>query len=303
MRPHAGLVLILFALATFGAPLALAVGGVAKARGRSPYTAQPSWDWRLTLASTLTYVLAFNLVFITQELFLVLPKALTPGLHPVLYHNDHRWTGADPVARLYQGTGALAILCIGLAAAAWVNLRPPRSPAVRLFIIWVAFSGLFQSLPQVVAGAALPGNDVGMALDYLGATLPAMWVAAGAAVVAMAAAGLTLTEPLLQLGDAPEGRANGSVRAWIAFQMATLPAVLGIPLILPFRIPGAIDQVLIVPVAVTVLGVVWVQAWSWWVADVRVSTLLHRPAIARPFLACLVLLLFFQVILRPGIAF
>jgi hypothetical protein len=39
---------------------------------------------RLTLSSALLYSLAFNLTFFIQELLLVVPKALTPGLHPTL---------------------------------------------------------------------------------------------------------------------------------------------------------------------------------------------------------------------------
>jgi len=39
-----------------------------------------TWNWKLTSASALIYTLAFNLIFFIQELFLVLPKAFTPGL-------------------------------------------------------------------------------------------------------------------------------------------------------------------------------------------------------------------------------
>jgi hypothetical protein len=56
----------------------------------------------------LLYTLAFNLTFFIQELFLVVPKALTPGLRPTLFHNNHLWQGEHPLASLFQGTGALA---------------------------------------------------------------------------------------------------------------------------------------------------------------------------------------------------
>ena len=51
-------------------------------------------------------------------------------------------------------------------------LRPSR-----LFLIWMAYHGLFQSLPQVVIGAINPRNDVGMAMDYfeLGPTGKTLW--------------------------------------------------------------------------------------------------------------------------------
>lgn len=303
MRPHAGLVLTLFALAALGAPLALALIGTVRSGARPSWPARPSWDWRATAASTLVYVLAFNLVFITQELFLVIPKALTPGLHPVLYHNNHDWTGANPVARLFQGTGALAILIIGLAAMLWVTQRPPRAALARLVLVWTAFCGLFQSLPQLVAGAVLPGNDVGMAMDYLGLTLPQIWLAAGLAVVAMTAGGLALTRSVLELGSAPAGPAVGGMRGWRVFQLATLPALLGVLLILPFRAPGPLDQVAVVPVAATVLGLAWVQAGAWRSAEPRPLPPLRRPRLGVLVGAMFVVLIFFQLVLRRGIAF
>ena len=41
-------------------------------------------------------------------------KAMTPGLHPVLYHNDHEWTGPSPCVELLQGVGAIATISIVL---------------------------------------------------------------------------------------------------------------------------------------------------------------------------------------------
>src|SRR5436190_23232431 len=73
--------------------------------------------WRPMAHSLLAYVLAFNLIFFVQELFLAWPKALVPGIKVTLFHNDHRWLGEAPIANLFQGTGALAILFCGLAFA------------------------------------------------------------------------------------------------------------------------------------------------------------------------------------------
>ena len=71
---------------------------------------------RLPTGSILLCALAFNLTFLWQELWLVIPKALTPGLHPILYHNNHNWTGDSPRVDLLQGTGALATLVSGLSS-------------------------------------------------------------------------------------------------------------------------------------------------------------------------------------------
>ena len=70
------------------------------------------WNWKQSVASALLYALAFNLVFFVQGFFLVLPKTFTPGLRPTLFHNNHTWEGDSPLAKLYQGTGALVLLLL-----------------------------------------------------------------------------------------------------------------------------------------------------------------------------------------------
>jgi hypothetical protein len=219
----------------------------------------------------------------------------------VLYHNNHDWTGAAPIARLYQGAGAIADLVVALAAAAWLRWRPAASTTLRLFAVWLAYQGAFQALPQLVAGAVLPGNDVGVAMDYLRWPLPVIWAAAAAGVIAMAAAGFALAGAFLSFAE-PAVRTEPRGRARFVLQVATLPALVGTLIVLPFRAPGALDQVVIVPVAVALLGLVWIQAAAPW----------RRPAGAPPkrpprlvALAGLlvVLLAVFQLALRPGIPF
>jgi hypothetical protein len=122
--------------------------------------------WRQTIGSALLYTLAFNLTFFIQELFLVVPKALTPGLRPTLYHNNHLWLGENPLAHLLQGTGALAIFISAILCTLLLKGDRIRSTTVRLFLLWMAFSGFFQALPQVVIGAFVDNNHVGMALNY-----------------------------------------------------------------------------------------------------------------------------------------
>jgi len=65
---------------------------------RAPPASTPR-EWRLTIASALVYAVAFNVTFFVQELFLVLPKAFTPGLRPTLYHNNHTWEGTHGTVR------------------------------------------------------------------------------------------------------------------------------------------------------------------------------------------------------------
>ena len=140
--------------------------------------------WRLAVSSGLLYALAFNLTFFVQELFLVLPKAFTPGLHPTLFHNDHTWEGEHPLVALLQGAGALAIFLTGVGCALLLRQPRARSGTVQLFLVWMTYNGFFQSLPQVIIGAIHPRNDVGMAMAYLELGLAARAVAAiGASTV------------------------------------------------------------------------------------------------------------------------
>jgi len=271
---------------------------------RSPRWSGPrsGWDWRLSLGSTLAYALAFNLVFFVQELFLVVPKALTPGLKPTLFHNNHDWTGQNPLAELFQGTGALATVILGLAFLVWVTRRPPRWLALRLFATWTALLGLLEGLPQVLIGTVIPQNDVGRAMTYLHTPDAARIAGAVAAVVAMAlacgiAAPLFLTLVPGAETQAPRGRAR------TLFRYAVLPALAAVALIVPFRIPGAPIEILFPPAVATLAATTWLQAWSWHAPRAPAGP--PSPQWALPgLLATLGLLLaVFQLLLRPGVEF
>ena len=225
------------------------------------------------VSSALLCALAFNLTFFWQEVWLVIPKALTPGLHPILYHNDHEWSGASPVVELLQGTGAIATLVLGLGFA--IARR-------RSFSFWMAFQGLFMSLTQLAIGTRLPGNDVGRALAYLGVGASGKAALLAAAVLAMLAAGVALARIRPPLGE------------------AIAAALLTILLAVPFRLPRNLVEVLLIPAIVQGAGLASLLAGS---ALVRVRATIRAPSPAMPAMALLVLLAVFQLVLRPGIAF
>jgi hypothetical protein len=261
------------------------------------------WDWQLAITSALLYALAFNLVFFIQELFLVIPKALTPGLRPILFHNNHSWTGENPLASLFQGTGALAILVTGCICALLLRRRPPRSAGARLFLIWMAYNGFLQSLPQVVIGSVEPENDVGMAMDYLHFSVAAKTAAAVVALIAIAAVALLLRGPLLSLARNADDIASSRARTRFMFRVAMVPALAAILLIIPFRVPRNWVEVVAVPVVVTVIGIAWIQAGAWASSLVKASGTLSSKSVAYAFGALLTLLLVFQLVLRPGVRF
>jgi hypothetical protein len=167
----------------------------------------------------------------------------------------------------------------------------------------MTYNGFFQSLPQVIIGAVNPRNDVGMAMDYLRLGTPVKTVVALVALAATPAVALSLRRPLLSLAEDPARIANSRGRTHFVFQVATLPALMAILLIVPFRVPRDWVEVVMVPSVVTVIGVAWLQAGAWGVSGVRVEGGPGVRSIAYPLGALLILFLVFQLLLRPGIRF
>jgi hypothetical protein len=261
------------------------------------------WNWRLTAASALLYTLAFNLIFFIQELFLVVPKAFVPGLKPTLFHNNHTWEGYNPLAYLFQGTGALATFLTASVCVVLLRLGWGRSSTSRLFLIWMAYHGFFESLPQVVVGAFVPANDVGRAMEYLGLSTHVKTVAAVLAFIGMPLLAVGLTRPLLSLAEDSREIGSAGARTGFVFRVATLPAVVAIALIIPFRVPRNWLEVVMVPVVVTLLGIIWMQAGAWAIRDATARGDSRNMSIMRLAGAAVALLLVFQLVLRPGIRF
>jgi hypothetical protein len=62
-------------------------------------------------------------------------------------------------------------------------------------------------------------------------------------------------------------------------------------------------EVVMLPVVVTVIGIAWLQAGAWRVSRVTTRGSSGAGSIAYPLGALLVLLLVFQLLLRPGVRF
>ena len=261
----------------------------------TPDAQAAAWDWRLTLKSTLAFALAFNVIFFIQELFLVLPKALTAGLEPTLFHNNHLWRGHDAVEDLLQGTGALATVVAGALFSAWLVCRTPKGDVARLVLFWLALLGFLSALPQVVIGTMILQNDVGRAMTYLHFTGAARVLACIGAFFAMALVCWRLTPYLLSAAGVLRGSAA-------ATRVGVLPCILAIPLIVAFRIPNAAIEVLLPPCVDASIAAVWIQAASWHAHPIEAGAARSQPTywllIA---LGCL--LAFFQLVLRRGIDF
>lgn len=296
-----GIAIILVLLA---GPLILWLAGWFKGRDsvvEADRTGQ--WDWTFTITSALLYVLAFNLTFFIQELFLVLPKAVTPGLRPTLFHNNHSWDGESVFASLFQGTGAVATMLGGVVCALLLRRGVGSSAATRLFLFWMAYSGVFMALPQVVIGALSEQSDLGMAMGYFALGTTAKTIAALIALALIPLAAIWLGTLLLDLTAGPSQIASARGRKRFLFRSTTLPALLALPAIALFRIPREWIEVLMVPFVVTVVGLVWIQAGAWRAGANAGGADTKARSIAWPLGAVMCLLLVFQLVLRPGIRF
>jgi hypothetical protein len=256
-------------------------------RQMSPALLTPS------IASVLLSALAFNLTFIWQELWLVIPKALTPGLHPILFHNNHTWTGQNPLAELLQGTGAAATFVSGMLFAGALAYARSVSATWRLFFYWMAFQGLYQFLVQIMIGTVLPGNDVGRALSYLALGGNAKLFLLMSAILGMALAGLWLAPRF------PEGRDQTS----IAIGSAIFSAIVSVLLIVPFRLPRSPIEVVVVPLIINWIGSGWIALGAGLTRAKKDSIASAAAGLWGPALALCVTLLVFQTVLRVGIRF
>jgi hypothetical protein len=279
------------------APLAWSCRQWWRGTGDTPSSVQHGapWDWRLTLKSTLAFVLAFNLVFFIQELFLVLPKALTPGLEPTLFHNNHNWRGHHPLEDLLQGTGALATVIAGALFGGWLIRRTPKGDVARLMLFWLALLGFLSALPQVVIGTVILQNDVGRAMSYLHFSAGGRLLASVGAFFAMALVCWRLTPYLLSA-------AEHARRGTAAVRLGVLPCILAIPLIVVFRIPNAAIEVLLPPCVDAFIAAAWILAAAWHARPIDAGTPRRQP-ISWLLIALAGLLAFFHLVLRRGIDF
>jgi hypothetical protein len=254
--------------------------------------------WQPIMHSMLAFVLAFNLTFFIQELFLVLPKSMVPGLKATLFHNNHDWIGDAPIAELFQGTGCLAILANGLIFS-FIAARQARPSFI---VLWMAFNGLFQALPQFIVGAIAAGNDMGRAYDYLGIGPFGETTLALASLGAMPVAGVWLGRQFLAAAWDQGQLGSFCCRFAFLLRVAGLPTLAALPLIILFRVPRELIEVLAPPILVPMFGYGWMQIAAFYpgAATARGA----RPEnIALLLLAVALLLAIFQLVLRPGITF
>jgi len=253
----------------------------------------------LIINSAVLYALAFNIIFFIQELFLALGKRWL-GLKAVLYHNNHNWYGDHPMDRLAQGYGAAAIFITAIICLIIARAMKGSKHWMQLFFLWMSFEGFAQSIPQFITAFMAPDTDTGQAFTYLGLSQRAGWVISITGIVLMLFIGSLFTKYLLQLGPSHTITENAKSRFGYLFRIALISSVIGIILIIPFRIMPW-DRAS-APVFVTLLSIPMVFAHAWKIKPlVPVNNDVNNKIIFMPVVLLVVLLLIFQLILAKGV--
>jgi len=251
----------------------------------------------LILNSAVLYALSFNLIFFLQELFLALGKKWL-GLRAVLYHNNHDWQGEHPLTALAQGYGALSIFLAGILFFILFHAVKTRNQNFRLLLVWLSFQGFAQSLPQIPIAFLAPDTDTGQAFAFLNLNdFSKLAIAAGSIVLYIVLMQqfssylLTFAQP----GDLSTDRK----RFQYLRDVAGLASLVGILLIIPFRLPP-IHQIM-APVLVTVFAMPWVMLNFRSGIRMKKSDLMPASFSYAAVVALVILLLIFQLILAKGV--
>lgn len=254
----------------------------------------------VVLNSGVLYALAFNIIFFIQELFLALGKRWL-GLKAMLYHNNHNWEGSHPMESLAQGYGAAAILVTGLFCLLLANKTKQSSHWLHLLFLWLSFQGFAQSIPQFITATVAKDTDTGQAFTYLGIGEGLGMLISVAGIISMLYIGVLFGKYLLRLSPSYELINTASGRFSYLFRIAVLASVLGVILVIPFRIMPW-DRAL-APVMVTLISIpmVFANAWKAKVANTINSDANNKVFIV-PIVLLLIVLLVFQLVLAKGVA-
>ena len=253
----------------------------------------------LIINSAILYALAFNIIFFIQELFLALGKRWL-GLKAILYHNNHNWYGSHPMEGLAQGYGAVAIFIIAIICFITARMIKDSKHWAHLFFLWMSFEGFAQSVPQFITAFMAPDTDTGQAFTYLGLSQTTGWLIAIAGIFFMLVIGALFAKFLLQLAPSTAFTENAKARFGYLFRIALTASVIGIILIIPFRIMPW-DRAM-APVFVTLLSVPMVFAHGWKIKPFGpVDNNINKKIFIIPIVFLIALLLIFQLVLAKGV--
>ena len=280
----------------------LVIGALNFYRNRGESVPEKKTHFPALINSAVLYTLAFNLIFFVQELFLVLGKKYL-GLTAYLYHNNHIWDGSHPMERLMQGSGALAIFVFGLICLL-IFLALRRSASIwKVLLLWLAFNGLIQSVPQVMVAFFDKNTDVGQALvgylDLSGITLSFLAVSS---IILTILVSVFFCRFFLELAPTETAVAHPKARTNFLTYAAAAAALLGCFLIVPFRVPPATQM--IAPFLLWLFSIPWLWATAHHTKNIEaVPNEINEKIRWEPIVLLILLLAIFRILLAQGIKF
>lgn len=285
-------------IGSFFVPIALLI--YLMFQNRKMTTIKRNYSFWSILQMALQYVIAYNFVFFIQELFLAWGKNWI-GLTSYLYHNNHGWDGIDSRTALLQGSGALAILFFGLLMIGVFLIMRKRNISVwtKTMVLWLAFQGLIQSLPQVTTAFVAKNTDVGQAFNYLSINGIKGFSIALLSVIAIVYFTYWTFNQIARLGLLE--MANSKSQFNSALKIIVLPAIIASILIIPYHIfpwdRGFNQFFSLIP------WLPWFAIFAALQPKEKISIMLRSKGILATVLVAIFILLVFQLVLAPGVIF
>ena len=278
-------------------PILWGIYGYIKTRGTNKN--KISYPGTLIINSAMLYALAFNIIFFIQELFLALGKRWL-GLKAVLYHNNHNWYGKHPMDDLAQGYGAVAIFITAIICFIIARTMKHSTHWLQLFFLWMAFEGFAQSIPQFITAFMAPDTDTGQAFAYLGLSQTTGLIISISGIILMLLIGCLYSKYLLQLAPSNSITENAVSRFGYLSRIALFASIIGVILIIPFRImPWERASA---PFFVTLLSIPMVFANAWKIKPQQtVNNEVNQKIVFLPIILLIIVLLIFQLILAKGV--
>lgn len=292
---------VLFAILLIG-PIFLALWGFFKWKNVPINQGDKKWNvTSILINSSVLYALAYNVVYFIQELFLALGKKWI-GLKAYLYHNSHNWIGEDPRDDLMQGLGALVIFILGVMLLILFFKIRKSNHWSSFFVLWLAHHGLIQSLPQLSSVPFDRRSDVGQAITYLQLGPTFDFIISYASIIAIIALAYGFSKWFMQFAPPQMNPDHGFKRFRTIFFVVLLPAIIGTIILFPYRIMP-VDRYQMT-VMLLVVCVPSIFAFSWMIKDVQpIENEVNQKIVKVPIILSILMLLFFQLVLAPGIVF
>jgi hypothetical protein len=280
-------------------PVFWCIYGFFRSRKEKQDPDRPRPNWIIVINSAVLYALAFNIIFFIQELFLALGKRWL-GLKAFLYHNNHNWEGEHPMQGLAQGYGATAIFIAGIICLFIAKRLRGSSDWIHPFFLWMSFQGFAQSIPQFITAVFAPDTDTGQAFVYLGLNYNIGIIISIVCIALMLYTSAAFSKLFLRLAPAANYISSSSRRFSYLLKICLLASLVGIVLIIPFRIMPW-DRAM-APVAVTIITVPMLFANAWKVRPpVTINNIVNNRFNVAPAILLTCLLLIFQLVLAKGV--